>query len=100
MLGAAPWWPKGLPAPGLDSQGAAGASSSLGAVAAGLGISVVSGYAAKKLEKEGDVRAFYIRDLIKKRNFYMVYQKDGQLSPIAQRFRDYVMTERSVFFHG
>ncbi|RHE53115.1 hypothetical protein DW732_00665 [Collinsella sp. AM28-11LB] len=52
MLGAAPWWPKGLPAPGLDSQGAAGASSlaradvataGAAAEAAGLGAGTAAG---------------------------------------------------------
>jgi len=69
------------------------------AVAEGLGVSVVSGYAAKKLEKSGKIRAFYIAGLEKKRNFYMVYQKNVTLSPIAQGFRDYVMKERSGLFH-
>ena len=70
------------------------------AVAAGLGVSIVSGCAARELADKNHVRAFHIAGLEKKRNFYMVYNKNVSLSPVAKAFRDYVLKERNVIFHG
>lgn len=70
------------------------------AVAAGLGVSIVSGCAARELAEKNRVRAFHIAGLEKKRNFYMVYNKNISLSPVAKAFRDYVLKERNVIFHG
>lgn len=70
------------------------------AVAAGLGVSIVSSCAARELADKNHVRAFHIAGLEKKRNFYMVYNKNVSLSPVAKAFRDYVLKERNVIFHG
>ena len=64
------------------------------AVAAGLGVSVVSGCAMKELEWCKDIRCFHIKGSKQSRQFYMVRRKNGVMSPAAERFWKYVLDAR------
>lgn len=59
-------------------------------VSCGLGVSVVSRMAACGPGKSEKFCCFKIKELSEQRIFYMVYNKNMILSPIAERFRNHV----------
>lgn len=56
----------------------------------GIGISFISECAIKHETKLGLLKPFTIKGLDLKRNFYFVYHKKRQLSPLSQAFRNFV----------
>ena len=59
-------------------------------VSRGLGVSIVSEQIVKETALVENIRYFKIRGLNKKRCFYLAYNKGICLSPIAERFLEYV----------
>ena len=59
-------------------------------VACGLGLSIVSRMAVSGQGKSEKLCCFRIRELNEKRTFYMVHDKNMILSPLAERFCEYV----------
>lgn len=59
-------------------------------VAHGLGVSVVSSLAVSDSPKEEGLRYFRLREFDEKRTFYMSYNKNICLSPLAELFCDFV----------
>jgi len=59
-------------------------------VSRGLGVSIVSEQIVKQTAEQERLRYFRIRGLEKKRCFYMVYNKGTSLTPIAERFVEFV----------
>lgn len=64
------------------------------AVAGGLGISILSRRAIEDSITDHPVKYFRIDGLEKKRTFYMVYNKNICLSPVAEAFRNLVLEYR------
>lgn len=64
------------------------------AVAAGLGVSIVSGCAMGELEWCKDIRCFHIKGAEQSRHFYMVRHKNGVMSPAAEHFWKQVLMAR------
>ncbi|MEG1972366.1 MAG: selenium metabolism-associated LysR family transcriptional regulator [Oscillospiraceae bacterium] len=58
-------------------------------VAKGLGVSVISSFAAADYEKLGLVKVFDLHDNILTRDFFFAYHKDRPLSPAAIAFIDH-----------
>lgn len=56
----------------------------------GLGISFISEIAVKQEIEEKKLKPFYIKGLNLKRKFYFVYHSSRHLSPLAQRFKEFV----------
>lgn len=61
-------------------------------VGEGLGISVISGIAAEADADKADYLTFRFSDLELDREYYLVYNRGITLSPIASRFRDFVLS--------
>ena len=59
-------------------------------VSRGLGVSIVSEQIVKETALVENIRYFKIRGLDKTRCFYLAYNKGICLSPIAERFLEYV----------
>ena len=59
-------------------------------VMAGLGISIVSKKAAKKLIEQQNVLSFEFEKNSSGRKFYIIYRKDFQLKPFIHTFIDYI----------
>lgn len=59
-------------------------------VSRGLGVSIVSEQIVKQTAEQENLRYFRIRGLEKKRCFYMTYNKSTSLTPIAERFVEFV----------
>lgn len=59
-------------------------------VSRGLGVSILSEQIVKQTAEQEGLRYFRIRGLEKKRCFYMAYNKGTSLSPIAERFVEFV----------
>lgn len=59
-------------------------------VEAGLGVSIISEKAAESLANK--VRVIEIEDFKEERNFYMINLKSTSLSPAAQAFKEYVIS--------
>lgn len=64
------------------------------AVAGGLGVSILSRRAIESSVMDQPVKYFRIDGLDKKRIFYMVYNKNICLSPVAEAFRNLVLEYR------
>jgi len=64
-------------------------------VSRGLGVSILSEQIVKQTAEQEKIRYFRIRGLEKKRCFYMAHNKGTSLSPIAERFVEFVH-ERAV----
>lgn len=62
------------------------------AVAAGLGASVVSSSAIGEMDYSMGIKSYKIKEYERPRTFYMAYRKKAYLSPIAEAFKDYVIT--------
>ena len=62
-------------------------------ISRGLGVSIVSEQVVKQTAVQEKLRYFRIRGLEKKRCFYLTYNKSICLSPIAERFLEYVHTK-------
>lgn len=62
-------------------------------ISRGLGVSIVSEQVVKQTAIQEKLRYFRIRGLEKKRCFYLTYNKSICLSPIAERFLEYVHTK-------
>lgn len=62
------------------------------AVATGLGVSIVSSSSIGKKDYEMGIRSYKIKEYDTKRTFYMAYKKKMYLSPIAEAFRDFVLS--------
>ena len=60
-------------------------------VALNLGLSFISKYAVCEELKSGKYKAFYVEGLNFKRNFYLAYHKNRQLSPLNNRFKSFVL---------
>ncbi len=59
-----------------------------------IGVSFMSKLAVKDLVDSGEFKAFYIKDLSFKRNFYLAYHKNRQLSPLNEKFKDYILKNK------
>ncbi|HHV76844.1 MAG TPA: LysR family transcriptional regulator [Syntrophothermus lipocalidus] len=62
----------------------------LASVEAGMGISLVSEWAAKKAENSRKIRALKVKDIDFKRNFYVVFPKQKQRRKSVDLFLDYL----------
>ncbi len=62
-------------------------------ISRGLGVSIVSEQVVKQTAVQEKLRYFRIRGLEKKRCFYLAYNKSICLSPIAERFLEFVHTK-------
>ena len=60
------------------------------AVAGGLGVSIISGTAAKEVTAEGSYLIFSLKESFASRTFYVVNRKNAVLSPTAQVFKKFV----------
>lgn len=69
-------------------------------VSRGLGVSIVSEQVVKETAAQEKLRYFRIRGLEKKRCFYMAYNKNTSLSPIAERFMEFVHEKAIQELHG
>lgn len=58
----------------------------------GLGISFMSEIAVLREIEEGSLKAYYIKDLYIKRNFYFVYTTLRHLSPAEEAFKDMILS--------
>ena len=65
-------------------------------VATGLGVSVVSNSAIGKKDFEMGIKSYKIKEYNKTRTFYMAYRKKIYLSPIAEAFKEYVLSQRDL----
>lgn len=63
-------------------------------VATGLGVSVVSSSAIGEKDYEMGIKSYKIKEYDNKRTFYMAYKKKNYLSPIAEAFRDFVLSRK------
>lgn len=61
-------------------------------VALNVGISLVSGVAVKREVASGELKQYEIRDLDLSRHFSLVYSNKRCLSPVEERFKDFVST--------
>lgn len=61
------------------------------AVAAGLGVTIVSGFSVNGDQPLAGTKVFHIEGLEEKRNFYMVHRKNGRLSSVAEAFRQFLL---------
>ena len=61
------------------------------AVAAGLGVTIVSGFSVNEEQLLADTKVFHIEGIEEKRNFYMVHRKSCHLSPVAETFRRWLL---------
>ncbi|HOV43900.1 MAG TPA: LysR substrate-binding domain-containing protein, partial [Syntrophothermus lipocalidus] len=62
----------------------------LASVEAGMGISLVSEWAAKKAENSRKIRALKVKDIDFKRNFYVVFPKQKQRRKSVDLFLDFL----------
>lgn len=60
-------------------------------VSLGIGLSFISKRAIKSDLEIGKYKAFYIKDLSFTRKFYFAYHKNRQLSPLNEKFRDFML---------
>ena len=60
-------------------------------VSGGLGVSIVSHLAVEGQEEKEDYLVFRFSDFHLDREFYMVYNRGITLSPMASRFKDFIM---------
>lgn len=65
-------------------------------VSRGLGVSIISEQIIKETALAENIRYFKIAGLEKKRQFYLAYNKNICLSPIAERFLEYVQENFST----
>ena len=63
-------------------------------VSLGVGLSFVSIKAVHDDIKLGKYKAFNVRDLDLSREFYLVYHKSRQLSPLGETFKDFVLKQK------
>ncbi|MEG1585141.1 MAG: LysR substrate-binding domain-containing protein, partial [Anaerovorax sp.] len=61
------------------------------AVAAGLGVSIVSKMAVGDHQPDSGMRVFSIEGFKDEREFYFAYHKNVSLSPVAEAFKTYVL---------
>ncbi len=61
------------------------------AVAKGMGLAFVSARAAEQDIAEGRLRQIPISDLTIRRSFYFVYHKHMLLSPLSEKFREFIL---------
>lgn len=66
------------------------------AVAAGLGIGVISEFAAEKELQFGLLKGFRVADLNLRRQFYIIHHKKRVLSPTAERFREFILEQAKL----
>lgn len=64
------------------------------AVAAGVGVSILSGCGMRDFNSDKDIRCFKIKGEEQTRHFYMIRNKNGVMSPAAERFWKYVVGVR------
>lgn len=60
-------------------------------VAGGLGVSIVSQVVTEGDGDDADYLTFELADINLEREFYLVYNRNMTLSPVAMQFRDYVL---------
>lgn len=60
-------------------------------VSLGVGVSFLSKIAIKNDLELKRYKAFYIKDLSFTRKFYFVYHKNRQLSPLSEKFKDFML---------
>lgn len=58
----------------------------------GLGISILSEESIKSINPSG-IKTINIKDFAEEREFYMIIPKDGTLSPIAKKFKEFIISE-------
>ncbi len=66
------------------------------AVAAGLGVSVVSSSSLGEMDYSMGLKSYKIKEYERPRTFYMVYRKKAYLSPIAESFKTFVLNKSSL----
>lgn len=63
------------------------------AVATGLGVSVVSNSTIGEKDYDMGIKSYKIKEYKRDRTFYMAYRKKIYLSPIAEAFKNYVLSQ-------
>lgn len=64
------------------------------AVATGLGVSLISSSAIGEKDYMMGIRSYKVRDFERKRTFYMAYRKKAYLSPAAETFKRFILTNK------
>lgn len=66
-------------------------------VATGLGVSLVSSSAIGEKDYLMGIKSYKIKEYSGHRAFYMVYRKKGYLSPIAEKFKEFVIDQSAKY---
>ncbi len=67
------------------------------AVATGLGVSIVSKSSIGEKDFEMGIKSYKIKEYDRNRTFYLAYKKKIYLSPMAEAFKDYILSRREEF---